>query len=113
VEFEAVSQNEVHGTQWLSEVNEDYPYIMSFEEKEGSNALPDKFSENLNRSSKFTKIFEMPIYISKRDSERVIPSDMPAESEPFYLTATTFSKVLYPDEKGYDSIRDLKNRVKQ
>jgi hypothetical protein len=72
VEFEAVSQNEVHGTQWLSEVNEDYPYIMSFEEKEGSNALPDKFSENLNRSSKFTKIFEMPIYISKR----VICQDM-------------------------------------
>ena len=76
---EAVSQNDVHGIQRLSGVNENHSYIMSFEEKEGSNALPEKFSGNLNRSSEFTKISDMPIYTSKSDSKWVIHSKALAE----------------------------------
>jgi hypothetical protein len=71
---EAISQNEVYRFQWLSRVNENHSYIMSFEEKEGSNALPEKFSGNLNRSAELTKISDMHIYTSKSDSDWVIPS---------------------------------------
>jgi len=66
---DAVSQNEVYRFQWLSGVNENHSYIMSFEEKEWSNALPEKFSGNLNRSAELTKISDMHIYTSKSDSD--------------------------------------------
>ncbi len=71
---EAVSQNEVREIQWLSGVNENHSHIMPLEEKEESNALPEKFSGNLNRSAEFTKISDMHIYTSKSDSDWVIPS---------------------------------------
>ena len=101
---DAVSQNEVYRFQWLSRVNENHSYIMSFEEKEGSNALPEKFSGNLNRSAELTKISDMHIYTSKSDSDWVIPSKTLAKSKPFYLVVTTFSGALNSDEREHDGV---------
>ena len=36
----------------------------------------------------------MHIYTSKSDSDWVLPSETPAESEPFYLVVTTFPGAL-------------------
>ena len=66
---EVVSQNEVKGIQWLSGVNKNSPYIMSFEEKEVENALPEKLSGNLNRSAEFTKISDVPFMPLKKTSK--------------------------------------------
>jgi hypothetical protein len=103
---EAISQNEVEGIQWLSGVKENYPYIMSFGEEEGINALPGNFSDNLGRSAGFAETSARPpIHTPKSDSRVVSPLERPAEKEPFYLVVTTFSKALGLDERKYDKVQ--------
>ena len=103
---EAISLNEVEGIQWLSEVKENYPYIMSFGEEEGINALPGNFSDNLGRSAGFAETSAMPpIHTPKSDSKVISPIVRPAENKPFYLVVTTFSKALGFDERKYDKVQ--------
>jgi hypothetical protein len=91
---ETVSQSEVKGIQWISEVNGNYPYIMLFGEKEASNTLIKKSSESLNKSAQFAKNSHSPGNSPKDDFGELILSENSAESEPFYLVATTFSEAL-------------------
>jgi hypothetical protein len=101
---EAISQNEVEGIHWLSEVKENYPYIMSFGEEEG-NVLPGNFSDKLGRSDGFAENSAMPpIHTTKSDSHGILPLVRPAENKPFYLVVTTFSKALGFDERKYDEV---------
>jgi hypothetical protein len=103
---EPISQNEVEGIQWLSGVKENYPYIMSFGEEEGINALPGNFSDKLGRSAGFAETSAMPpIHTPKSDSKVISPLVRPAENKPFYLVVTTFSKALGFDERKYDKVQ--------
>jgi hypothetical protein len=102
---EAISQNEMEGIHWLSEVKENYPYIMSFGEKEEINSLTGNFSNNSYRSAEFAEAWQrLPIYTLKSDSKVDFPLESPNRNEPFYLMVTTFSKSLDLDKRKYDEV---------
>jgi hypothetical protein len=67
---------------------------MLFGEKEASNTLIKKSSESLNKSAQFAKNSHSPGNSPKDDFGELILSENSAESEPFYLVATTFSEAL-------------------
>jgi hypothetical protein len=103
---EPISQNEVEGIQWLSGVKENYPYIMSFGEEDGINALPGNFSDKLGRSAGFAETSARPpIHTPKSDSKVISPLVRPAENKPFYLVVTTFSKALGLDERKNEEVQ--------
>jgi hypothetical protein len=73
---EGVSQNEVDGIHWLSEVRENYPYNISLGEGKDISAVPVGFSGNYNLSANYSK-----------------------KNKPFYLAITTFSRTLNQNER--------------
>ena len=102
---EAISQNEIEGLHWLSEVKENYPYIMSFGDKEETNSLTRNFSNNLYRSAEFSETWErLPIYTLKSNSKVDSTLEGPNGNKPFYLVVTTFSKSLGLDQRKYDEV---------
>jgi hypothetical protein len=102
---EAISQNEMEGIHWLSEVKENYPCIMSFGEKEEINSLTGNFSNNLYRSAEFAEAWQrLPIYTLKSNSKVDFPLGSSNGNEPFYLVVTTFSKSLDLDKLKYDEV---------
>ena len=102
---EAISQNEMEGIHWLSEVKENYPYIMSFGEKEEINSLTEDFSNNPYRSAEFAEAWQrLPIYTLKSDSKVDFPLESSNGNEPFYLAVTTFPKSLDLDKRKYDEV---------
>ncbi len=102
---EALSQNEMEGIHWLSNVKENYPYIMSFGEKVEINSLTGNFSNNLYRPAEFAEAWQrLPIYTLKSDSKVNFPLEGPNGNEPFYLVVTTFSKSLDHDNRKYDEV---------
>ncbi len=96
---EGISQNEVEGIHWLSEVKENYPYVMSSEEGDEISALPESLSGSLSQSDLVETTTKSPIYTSKDDPEVILPLERPAEKEPSYLIVTTFSKALSSNEQ--------------
>jgi len=102
---EAVSQSEVNGIQWLSEVNGNYPYIMPFGEKEESNTLIKKSYESLNKSAQFAENSHDPGNSPEDDVGELILSENSAESKSFYLVATTFSEALKLDEGEHEKVK--------
>ena len=98
---EGVSQNEVEGIHWLSDVRENYPYIMPLGEEKEINTPPRSFIGNLDRSS---DISSRHIYTSKSDLKAVLPLERPAENEPFYLVVTTFSKAFSLNEEEHGRV---------
>src|SRR5665647_23954 len=98
---EGVSQNEVEGIHWLSDVRENYPYIIPLGEEKEINTPPRSFIGNLDRSA---EISSRSIYTSKSDLEAVLPLERPAENEPFYLVVTTFSKALSLNDQEHGRV---------
>ena len=102
---EAISQNEMEGFHWFSEVKENYPYIMSFGEKEEINSLTGNFNNNLYRSAEFAEAWQrFPIYTLKSDSKVDFPLKDPNRNESFYLVVTTFSNSLDLDKRKYEEM---------
>jgi hypothetical protein len=98
---EGVSQNEAAGVHWLSEVKEKHICIMSLGERKKINTLPGCFIGN-GLSVDFDDIAAKPF---NGYAEIVTPLKRPAENEPFYLVATTFSKALSLNEQKYNGVQ--------
>jgi hypothetical protein len=97
---EGVSQNEVQGFHWLSEVKENYPNVMSSAGENKISALPESLSGSVGMPSDFIETTNRsPNYISKNDLEAISSLERTAEFEPSYLVVTTFSKALSLNEQ--------------
>jgi len=98
---EAISQNEAEGIQWLSAVRDNYPYIMSSGDYDGSSTLPVIPGSNVNRSAELTEGSQNSLYASTNDPENGIPVEAAAKRKPFYVVETTFSEAL--DSRAQES----------
>lgn len=91
---EGISQNEVEGIHWLSEVRENYPYFISSGEETEISAMAGSHSGIYNLSANYSENSITPVYASTNVPDVVLPSERSGKNEPFYLVATTFSKAL-------------------
>jgi hypothetical protein len=99
---EGISQNEAEGIHWLSEVKENYPYIISLGEGKEISAVPGSFSGNYNLSTNFSENSATPVYDHTSGPEVVLPLEGSTKNESFYLVVTTFSKALSLNERKYN-----------
>jgi hypothetical protein len=102
---EGVSQNEAAGIHWLSEAKEKHIYIMSLGERKKINTLPECFSGNGLSVDLANIAAKPPINDPTNSSEILSPLERQAESEPFYLVVTTFSKALSLKEREHNGVQ--------
>lgn len=90
---EVVSDNELQGMQWFSDVRGNYPYFMPLHQNQECNLLPGDTINNLGNNK-----MDMPYsgldHAAKNDFKDVMLLENPSENKPFYLIVTTLSEAL-------------------
>lgn len=95
---EGITQNEVEGIHWLSEVRENHPDIIFSGEGKEINAVPGGLNGNYRPSANYSESFAMPVYAPTSVPDVVLPLEGSGKNEPLYFVVTTFSKALSQNE---------------
>ena len=90
---EVIPQNEVEGVQWLVETKSEYPYFVSFSEKENY-AFSEKSSDNIAQFDAFSGASDNSGPAPVSLSENLMPLESTTANEPFYLIVTSFSEAI-------------------
>jgi hypothetical protein len=99
---EGVSQNEVEGIHWLSEVRENYPYIISSGEEREISAVSGNFNGNYNLPANYSENSATPVDAFTSVPGLFLPLEGADENEPFYLVVTTFSQAFSQEERKHN-----------